>query len=30
MFVTYVFFGIFFIFAVMFILCDGVAVFYDR
>ena len=30
MFLTFVFFGIFFIFAAMFILCDGEAVFYDR
>ena len=30
MLLTYVIFGIFLIFAVMFILCDGEAVFYDR
>ena len=29
MFLTYVFFGIFLIFATMFILCDGEAAFYD-
>ena len=30
MILTYVFFGIFLIFATMFILCDGEAAFYDR
>jgi hypothetical protein len=30
MFLTYVFYGIFVIFAVMFILCDGKAAFYNR